>query len=86
MMGLYPALPGNPYFVVSSPVFDKIAIKLDRRYYDNDELVIETHKGGPDDIYVKRVTVGGKPLDGLFVGQRELTSAGRMDVWLTDRH
>lgn len=86
MMGLYPTLPGTPDFVVSSPVFDKIAIKLDRRYYDNDELVIETHKDGTDDIYIKRVTVGGKPLDGLFVGQRELTSAGRMDVWLTDRH
>jgi len=83
MMGIYPTLPGNPCFTVTSPVFDKITVKLDRRYYDRDELVIETHGKGP---YIKRVTVGGEPLEGLSVGQRELTSAGRMDVWLTGRH
>lgn len=86
MTGLYPALPGNPCFIVTSPVFDKITIRLDPRYYDSDELVIETHKEAPDDIYIKRIAVGGKPIDGLTVGQRELTSAGRMDIWLTGRH
>ncbi|MDE6483681.1 MAG: GH92 family glycosyl hydrolase [Rikenellaceae bacterium] len=86
MMGLYPTLPGSPDFIVTSPVFDKITIKLDPRYCDTDELVIETHKEAPDDIYIKRISVGGKPLDGLTVGQRELTSAGRMDIWLTGSH
>ncbi len=83
MMGLYPTLPGSPSFTVTSPLFDKITIKLDRRYYDRDELIIETHGKGP---YIKRVTVGGVPLEGLSVDQRELTSAGRMDVWLTGKH
>ena len=41
MMGIYPIVPAEPMFTLSTPVFDKITISLDGNYYSNKELVIE---------------------------------------------
>ena len=40
MMGLYPDCPGSQTFTLTAPVFKKITIRLDPKYYDNDQIVI----------------------------------------------
>ncbi|HMQ45359.1 MAG TPA: glycoside hydrolase family 92 protein, partial [Mariniflexile sp.] len=41
MMGFYPIAPGEPTYTFTKPLFDKITIQLDSKYYQNKELVIE---------------------------------------------
>lgn len=45
MLGIYPDCPGTPRYQLSTPVFDRITIKLDSRYYTGDQIVI-TKTGG----------------------------------------
>ena len=33
MMGFYPDCPGEPYYTLTSPVFDRVTVTLDRKYY-----------------------------------------------------
>lgn len=40
MMGFYPDCPGNTEYALTLPVFSKITIHLDKKYYANDKLVI----------------------------------------------
>ena len=40
MMGLYPDCPGSPYYAMTTPVFDKVTLHLDTRYYPDGDIVI----------------------------------------------
>ena len=41
MMGIYPLSPGEPKYAITIPMFDKITIQLDSKYYKKREIVIE---------------------------------------------
>ena len=40
MMGLYPDCPGSPYYSLTTPVFDRVILHLDPKYYPNGDVVI----------------------------------------------
>ncbi|MCD8193880.1 MAG: GH92 family glycosyl hydrolase [Tannerellaceae bacterium] len=78
MMGFYPACPGDVNYVLTSPTFDKITIKLNEKYYPKGELVIEAAHNTPDDIYIDGITVGGKKWNGYTISHEELMNAGTL--------
>lgn len=86
MLGFYPACPGDVNFVVTSPVFDKVTLRLDQRFYPKGELVITTQKSSPDAIYIKNIKAGGKDLKGYTISQEELVNAGTLEFILDISH
>ena len=44
MMGLYPDCPGSTSYALTAPVFDRVTLHLDKRYYPNGDIVIEAAK------------------------------------------
>lgn len=78
MMGLYPDCPGEPFYTLTSPVFDKVTITLDKEFYPAGELVIETRRMSPDDRYIKGMTLGSKPLKRYRISHDELLRGGRL--------
>lgn len=76
MMGFYPECPGRPDYTLTTPVFDKITIQLDPKYYKTDRVVITTVKpqNGQAD-YIKEVRIDGRKLDGYKITHKELTNA-----------
>lgn len=44
MMGLYPDCPGTPSYALTKPVFDKVILHLDKRYYPNGDVIIDGTK------------------------------------------
>ena len=85
MMGLYPDCPGSPYYTITSPVFDRVAIKLDERYWPKGELVIETKKNDPGDIYIKGITLDGKPAGKYRISHKELTESENITISLSSK-
>ncbi len=85
MIGLYPDSPGEPYYTITSPVFDRVVIKLDKRYWAQEELVIEAKRNTPDDIYIKNMILGGKSFKGYRVSHQELINAKKLTIELTSR-
>lgn len=84
MIGLYPDCPGHPSYTITTPVFDKVTIRLDSRYWKQSELVIEANRKADDEIYIKRIEVGGKPFSGYRISHKELINAGRIRLTLFD--
>ncbi|MDE5688250.1 MAG: GH92 family glycosyl hydrolase [Paramuribaculum sp.] len=74
MMGFYPDAPGEPYYTLTSPVFDEVEIDLP----DNKVLTIEADRKGADDIYIQSMTLGGKPLKKYRVSHEELLNGGKL--------
>ena len=72
MMGIYPDNPGSPYYTLTTPVFDKVTIHLDKKYYPQGDITIETKRTSPSQLYIKRVTVGGKKVGGYRISHKQL--------------
>jgi predicted alpha-1,2-mannosidase len=77
MMGIYPIVPAEPMFTLSTPVFDKITILLDGNYYSNKELVIE--KVG-DGSTIKSFEVNGKTFKNYFITHDDLVNGSTLKV------
>lgn len=78
MIGFYPDCPGEPSYTLTSPVFDRVTIKLDQRYWKQKELVIESNHNNASDIYIKNITVGGKPFKSYRISHQELIDANKI--------
>lgn len=86
MMGFYPDCPGSPYYSITTPAFDKITLHLNKKYYPQSDLVIEAPHRSASDIYIKRMTLGGKPLNRFRISHQELIQGGRLKMELSDSH
>ena len=82
MMGFYPDCPGEPYYTITSPVFDKVTIQLDADYYPAEELVIESKNNSPENIYIQQTRLGDKKFDKFRISHKELTEAGHLMIEL----
>lgn len=76
MMGFYPVVPADMSYAVTSPVFDKITIQLDTKYYPNNRLVIEKRKNLKSGDYIRQIKVNNKKINGNFLNHNNLTTAG----------
>ena len=83
MMGFYPDCPGKPNYTFTTPIFDKVTITLDRNYYDNDSIVIETVKPeGSEGIYIDRIEVDGKRHKGFMIDNDKFVNAKHIKFYL----
>ncbi len=60
MLGLYPDIPGNPSYTLTTPTFDKAIIKLNPDYYPANELVIEIDNPESESPLTESIRLGNK--------------------------
>ncbi len=77
MMGLYPDIPGTPEYILTTPTFDKVTIKLDPKYHGADSLVIETVNPEVDSDYIQSISLGDKKT-GYRINHSDLIKAGHL--------
>ena len=78
MMGFYPDCPGAPYYTLSTPVFDRVEIRLDSKAWGCDKLVIETQRPSAESLYINEMELGGKKLSRYRVSHEELVKGGTL--------
>ncbi len=80
MMGIYPISPANPIYTLSTPVFDKITIHLNSKYYSNDTLEIKKVEGTGD--FINKFLLNGKLHNSYFITHEALVNANQLRVIL----
>lgn len=76
MAGFYPDCPGDPTYTFTSPVFDRVEIKLDKKYWGNDKVVLETVRPeGGNSIYIDHIEVDGKRHKGFTISHADFVKA-----------
>jgi predicted alpha-1,2-mannosidase len=78
MMGLYPIAPGEPIYTITKPLFDKITIQLDSKYYKEKELVIEKTGNGT----INNIFLNGKAQKGYFINHEVLVTGKSLKIIL----
>lgn len=82
MIGLYPDNPGDPSYTLTTPVFDKVTLHLDPKFYPNGDITIETDRTSPSQQYIKSITIGGKKLNGFHIAHRQLMEGKTLKMQL----
>ena len=78
MIGFYPDCPEEPAYTLTTPVFDKVTIKLDKAQWGRDKLEITTHRGSKGAFLIDKIQMGGKPMNGYRVSHDQLIKAGSL--------
>ena len=82
MIGLYPDNPGDPSYTLTTPVFDKVTLHLDPKFYPNGDITIETDRTSPSQQYIKSITIGGKKLNSFRIAHRQLMEGKTLKMQL----
>lgn len=80
-MGLFEMNGGcspEPTYEIGSPLFDRIVIHLDKKYYPGGQFVIETKNNSKTNVYIQSATLNGKPLNKPWIYHSELVDGGRL--------
>ena len=80
-MGLFEMDGGaaaEPTYEICSPIFDKVTIYLDDKYYKGGKFVIEAKNNSNKNKYIQSVTLDGKPLNKPWFYHRELMDGGKL--------
>jgi putative alpha-1,2-mannosidase len=81
MMGIYPVCPGDMNYTISTPVFDKITIKLDERFYFNStfEIIRKSSEAGG---FIKDIKWNGKSTKSFFIDHNKIVRGGKLEVFM----
>ena len=80
-MGFYPVCPGSGYYVVGSPLFDKVTIHLQ----NGKDIVINAHGQGTKNCYVSSLKINGSKYDKAYITIEQLKEGSTFDFQMTSK-
>ncbi len=78
MMGLYPVTPGLPVYNLTSPVFNRVTIRLT----NGKRLTISAPGNSVDNKYIQSVRLNGKDCPQVWVRHADLMRGGELEMRL----
>lgn len=76
MMGIYPDCPGEPFYTITSPVFEKVTVTTPRGNFE-----IKSLHSAPDSHYIEEIRLNGKR-HGYRVKHSDLIDNGTLEIKL----
>jgi putative alpha-1,2-mannosidase len=81
-LGFYPVAPGSADYSLGSPAVNKAEIRLD----NGKTFTIVAKDQGPKNIYVKKVTLNGAPLNRRVITHSEIMNGGELVFYMSAKH
>ncbi|WP_020655106.1 GH92 family glycosyl hydrolase [Massilia niastensis] len=75
MLGLYPLRMGAPEYVIGSPAFDRVEVRLD----NGRTLTVIAHGNGPAQVYVQSLKVNGKPWPRPWIHHKDIAAGATLE-------
>lgn len=82
-MGLFSTDGGTsakPFYELTSPLFDKITIQLNPKYYVGKKITIQTKNNGPNNVYIQSTHFNGKSLNMPWLMHDDLIKGGLLEI------
>lgn len=78
-VGIHPINPGDNKYQITSPVFNKIELQLDKEYYNGNKFTIIAHNNSNENIYIKSMKLNGKELNRYWITHEEIVNGGLLE-------
>lgn len=79
-IGFHPVSPVDGIYVIGSPLFDEITLRLDPKYYKGKTFTVRTRNNSHENIYVQSATLNGKPLNRAWLRHAEVANGGTLEL------
>ena len=80
-MGFYPVTAGLPYYVIGSPLFDKVSIDLD----NGKTFTVVAKNNSADNKYIQSATLNGKPYNKTYFSHEDIVEGGTLVLTMGNR-
>lgn len=77
-MGFYPVTPGSTVYALTSPLFQKISIKLQGGPYKPGTFTVIARNQAPKNKYIQSATLNGKPLRQPFIQHADIANGSTL--------
>lgn len=77
-MGFHPVDPVSGIYIVGSPLFDKVTVRLDPDYYPGKSLTIIAANNSAEHVYVQSLSLNGKAINRAWLTHKEITGGGTL--------
>lgn len=78
-MGFYPVCPGDGIYILGSPLFSKVKLHLDEKWYKGATFTMIAENQAPDHPYVQSARLNGKPLSRAWIRHSEIAAGGILE-------
>ena len=79
-IGIHQVCPGDNRYEITSPVFDKIEVKLDPVYARGKTFTIIAKNNSPKNIYIKSARLNGKRYNKCYLEYGDLIAGGILEL------
>ena len=73
----------EPIYEITAPEFDQITIKLNPDYYTGKQFKIKTYNNSPQNMYIQKARLNGKPLQNCWIYHSDFAKGGLLELWLS---
>ncbi len=73
-LGFYPVCPAQPEYVIGTPLFDRVTLKLE----NGNTFIVEANGNSSENFYIQKADLNGKPFDRTWIGHEEIMDGGNL--------
>lgn len=78
--GLHPVCPGDNRWEITSPVFEKVVIRLDTAYAKAPVFAIVSKRHSPDEVYIQSAKLNGKVYAKCWIDHGDVMRGGVLEL------
>jgi predicted alpha-1,2-mannosidase len=78
--GLHPVCPGDTRQEITSPVFDKVTLKLDAKYAKGQSFTIIAKNNSPTNIYIQSARLNGSAYTKCYLDYKDISAGGTLEL------
>ncbi|MEM6316619.1 MAG: GH92 family glycosyl hydrolase [Bacteroidota bacterium] len=68
----------EPTYEIASPIFNRVTIHLDDRYYEGKQFVMQTNNASAENLYIQSATLDGQPLNSPTFLHQQIVDGGKL--------
>jgi len=78
--GLHPVCPGDMRYEITSPVFNRVEIKLDPRYTKGETFTIIANHNSAENVYIQSAKLNGLDWDKCWITHEQVAAGGTLEL------
>ena len=71
----------TPYYDITTPIFDKVTIRLSPKYHKGGFFTIINHGNSPQNHYIQKASFRGSPWNWTQISHQEFSEGGVLELW-----
>ena len=78
-MGFHPVSPVDGVYLIGSPLFSKVTVRLDPHYYGGGSFTVVAHHNSDKNLYIQSAKLNGRPLERAWIRHTEIANGGTLE-------